>query len=99
MARSPDVDDHRASDARHVLVSLAEQRVSSFPRLGIGSQRAVESEFLARGADKHAEHRSQCEHELIFPRFRGHPNKRKNAPGVIHGQERSTEKEEQERAA
>jgi len=24
--------------------------------------------------------------DLIFPHFRGHPNWRKNAPGVIHGQ-------------
>src|SRR5205814_6721986 len=25
---------------------------------------------------------------LIIPRFRGHPKRRENAPGVIHGQEK-----------
>jgi hypothetical protein len=36
---------------------------------------------------------------MIFPRFRGHPNRRDNAPGVIYGQEESQGQESATAAA
>jgi hypothetical protein len=47
---------------------------------GVGEMRM--QNYPSRGTD--------CDLEFVklkFPRFRGHPRRRENAPGVIHGQE------------